>query len=182
MWFFFFFGRFSFYPLRFGISFCTMSYMFLGLWHWRYSVANSTVNLDHLFFPYCRNSVKLDFVFDLENLYLPFQITLEWKWERKGMWQNKKKSSSNVSRTKLSMLPSVMLGLGFERQSQIHWCLNLVHLIGLEPVCFGLFFFFLEPSVNNQKTTFSLEEKSKSSKKRVHYMKFAKGKRSFVVS
>ncbi|KAM7117591.1 PIN2/TERF1-interacting telomerase inhibitor 1 isoform 1-T1 [Ciconia maguari] len=33
-----------------------------------------------------------------------------------------------------------------------------------------------ESSVNNQKTTFSLEEKSKSSKKRVHYMKFAKGK------
>ncbi|KAM9297765.1 PIN2/TERF1-interacting telomerase inhibitor 1 [Morus bassanus] len=32
-----------------------------------------------------------------------------------------------------------------------------------------------ESSVNNQKT-FSLEEKSKSSKKRVHYMKFAKGK------
>ncbi|KFM13971.1 PIN2/TERF1-interacting telomerase inhibitor 1, partial [Aptenodytes forsteri] len=33
-----------------------------------------------------------------------------------------------------------------------------------------------EPAVNNQKKTFSLEEKSKSSKKRVHYMKFAKGK------
>ncbi|KAJ7395897.1 hypothetical protein BTVI_150457 [Pitangus sulphuratus] len=33
-----------------------------------------------------------------------------------------------------------------------------------------------EPSVKNQKKTFSLEEKSKSSKKRVHYMKFAKGK------
>ncbi|XP_063186762.1 PIN2/TERF1-interacting telomerase inhibitor 1 isoform X1 [Chroicocephalus ridibundus] len=33
-----------------------------------------------------------------------------------------------------------------------------------------------ESSVNNQKKTFSLEEKSKSSKKRVHYMKFAKGK------
>ncbi|NXW19042.1 PINX1 inhibitor, partial [Circaetus pectoralis] len=33
-----------------------------------------------------------------------------------------------------------------------------------------------ESSVNNQKTMFSLEEKSKSSKKRVHYMKFAKGK------
>ncbi|XP_030303461.1 PIN2/TERF1-interacting telomerase inhibitor 1 [Calypte anna] len=32
-----------------------------------------------------------------------------------------------------------------------------------------------ESPVNNQKT-FSLEEKSKSSKKRVHYMKFAKGK------
>ncbi|KFV89324.1 PIN2/TERF1-interacting telomerase inhibitor 1, partial [Fulmarus glacialis] len=31
-------------------------------------------------------------------------------------------------------------------------------------------------SVNNQKKTFSLEEKSKSLKKRVHYMKFAKGK------
>ncbi|NWQ91544.1 PINX1 inhibitor, partial [Burhinus bistriatus] len=33
-----------------------------------------------------------------------------------------------------------------------------------------------ESSMNNQKKTFSLEEKSKSSKKRVHYMKFAKGK------
>ncbi|NXU56744.1 PINX1 inhibitor, partial [Turnix velox] len=33
-----------------------------------------------------------------------------------------------------------------------------------------------ESSVNKQKKTFSLEEKSKSSKKRVHYMKFAKGK------
>ncbi|NXD68293.1 PINX1 inhibitor, partial [Eolophus roseicapillus] len=33
-----------------------------------------------------------------------------------------------------------------------------------------------ESSVNNQKKTFSLVEKSKSSKKRVHYMKFAKGK------
>ncbi|NXC41519.1 PINX1 inhibitor, partial [Penelope pileata] len=33
-----------------------------------------------------------------------------------------------------------------------------------------------ESSVTNQKKTFSLEEKSKSSKKRVHYMKFAKGK------
>ncbi|XP_040454118.1 PIN2/TERF1-interacting telomerase inhibitor 1 [Falco naumanni] len=33
-----------------------------------------------------------------------------------------------------------------------------------------------ESSVSNQKKTFSLEEKSKSSKKRVHYMKFAKGK------
>ncbi|XP_014803884.1 PREDICTED: PIN2/TERF1-interacting telomerase inhibitor 1 [Calidris pugnax] len=33
-----------------------------------------------------------------------------------------------------------------------------------------------ESSVNNRKKTFSLEEKSKSSKKRVHYMKFAKGK------
>ncbi|NXY45988.1 PINX1 inhibitor, partial [Ceuthmochares aereus] len=33
-----------------------------------------------------------------------------------------------------------------------------------------------ESAVNNQKATFSLEEKSKSSKKRVHYMKFAKGK------
>ncbi|NXC35276.1 PINX1 inhibitor, partial [Campylorhamphus procurvoides] len=33
-----------------------------------------------------------------------------------------------------------------------------------------------ESSVKNQKKTFSLEEKSKSSKKRVHYMKFAKGK------
>ncbi|NXG91735.1 PINX1 inhibitor, partial [Stercorarius parasiticus] len=33
-----------------------------------------------------------------------------------------------------------------------------------------------ESSVNNQKKTFSLEEKSKSSKKRVHYVKFAKGK------
>ncbi|KAM6084940.1 PIN2/TERF1-interacting telomerase inhibitor 1 isoform 1-T1 [Theristicus caerulescens] len=33
-----------------------------------------------------------------------------------------------------------------------------------------------ESSVNNKKKTFSLEEKSKSSKKRVHYMKFAKGK------
>ncbi|XP_010409689.1 PIN2/TERF1-interacting telomerase inhibitor 1 isoform X1 [Corvus cornix cornix] len=33
-----------------------------------------------------------------------------------------------------------------------------------------------EPSVKKQKKTFSLEEKSKSSKKRVHYMKFAKGK------
>ncbi|NXH10391.1 PINX1 inhibitor, partial [Bucco capensis] len=34
-----------------------------------------------------------------------------------------------------------------------------------------------ESSVKKQKkTTFSLEEKSKSSKKRVHYMKFAKGK------
>ncbi|XP_005507273.2 PIN2/TERF1-interacting telomerase inhibitor 1 [Columba livia] len=33
-----------------------------------------------------------------------------------------------------------------------------------------------EPPANNQKKTFSLEEKSKSSKKRVHYMKFAKGK------
>ncbi|KAM6355796.1 PIN2/TERF1-interacting telomerase inhibitor 1 [Podargus strigoides] len=33
-----------------------------------------------------------------------------------------------------------------------------------------------ESSVNNQKKAFSLEEKSKSSKKRVHYMKFAKGK------
>ncbi|XP_054239670.1 PIN2/TERF1-interacting telomerase inhibitor 1 [Indicator indicator] len=33
-----------------------------------------------------------------------------------------------------------------------------------------------ESSVNNQKKKFSLEEKSKSSKKRVHYMKFAKGK------
>lgn len=33
-----------------------------------------------------------------------------------------------------------------------------------------------ESSVTNQKKTFNLEEKSKSSKKRVHYMKFAKGK------
>ncbi|KAM6139543.1 PIN2/TERF1-interacting telomerase inhibitor 1 isoform 2-T2 [Phoenicopterus ruber ruber] len=33
-----------------------------------------------------------------------------------------------------------------------------------------------DSSVNNEKKTFSLEEKSKSSKKRVHYMKFAKGK------
>ncbi|OPJ67192.1 PIN2/TERF1-interacting telomerase inhibitor 1 [Patagioenas fasciata] len=33
-----------------------------------------------------------------------------------------------------------------------------------------------EPPAKNQKKTFSLEEKSKSSKKRVHYMKFAKGK------
>ncbi|KFP16866.1 PIN2/TERF1-interacting telomerase inhibitor 1, partial [Egretta garzetta] len=33
-----------------------------------------------------------------------------------------------------------------------------------------------ESSVNTRKKTFSLEEKSKSSKKRVHYMKFAKGK------
>ncbi|KAM6366759.1 LOW QUALITY PROTEIN: PIN2/TERF1-interacting telomerase inhibitor 1 [Alca torda] len=33
-----------------------------------------------------------------------------------------------------------------------------------------------ESSANNQKKTFSLEEKSKSSKKRVHYTKFAKGK------
>ncbi|NWW87064.1 PINX1 inhibitor, partial [Rhynochetos jubatus] len=33
-----------------------------------------------------------------------------------------------------------------------------------------------ESSLNNPKKTFSLEEKSKSSKKRVHYMKFAKGK------
>ncbi|NWR41102.1 PINX1 inhibitor, partial [Regulus satrapa] len=33
-----------------------------------------------------------------------------------------------------------------------------------------------ESSVKKQKKTFSLEEKSKSSKKRVHYMKFAKGK------
>ncbi|KFV50753.1 PIN2/TERF1-interacting telomerase inhibitor 1, partial [Gavia stellata] len=33
-----------------------------------------------------------------------------------------------------------------------------------------------DSSVNNQKKTFSLEEKSKSSRKRVHYMKFAKGK------
>lgn len=50
-------------------------------------------------------------------------------------------------------------------------------LIGLGPV-----WFFLESSVNNQKKTFSLEEKSKSSKKRVHYMKFAKGKGSSIVS
>ncbi|NXG01476.1 PINX1 inhibitor, partial [Sakesphorus luctuosus] len=33
-----------------------------------------------------------------------------------------------------------------------------------------------ESSVKNKKKAFSLEEKSKSSKKRVHYMKFAKGK------
>ncbi|NXI41340.1 PINX1 inhibitor, partial [Galbula dea] len=33
-----------------------------------------------------------------------------------------------------------------------------------------------ESSVKKQKKTFSLEEKSKSSKKRVHYVKFAKGK------
>ncbi|XP_009886248.1 PREDICTED: PIN2/TERF1-interacting telomerase inhibitor 1 [Charadrius vociferus] len=33
-----------------------------------------------------------------------------------------------------------------------------------------------EHTMNNQKKAFSLEEKSKSSKKRVHYMKFAKGK------
>ncbi|TRZ13532.1 hypothetical protein HGM15179_013583 [Zosterops borbonicus] len=33
-----------------------------------------------------------------------------------------------------------------------------------------------ESSVKKQKKSFSLEEKSKSSKKRVHYMKFAKGK------
>ncbi|KFP87306.1 PIN2/TERF1-interacting telomerase inhibitor 1, partial [Acanthisitta chloris] len=33
-----------------------------------------------------------------------------------------------------------------------------------------------DSSVQNQKKAFSLEEKSKSSKKRVHYMKFAKGK------
>ncbi|NWT17303.1 PINX1 inhibitor, partial [Vireo altiloquus] len=33
-----------------------------------------------------------------------------------------------------------------------------------------------DSSVKKQKKSFSLEEKSKSSKKRVHYMKFAKGK------
>ncbi|KAM8953429.1 PIN2/TERF1-interacting telomerase inhibitor 1 [Pelodytes ibericus] len=33
-----------------------------------------------------------------------------------------------------------------------------------------------DPAPDNEKKSFSLEEKSKSSKKRVHYMKFAKGK------
>lgn len=55
-----------------------------------------------------------------------------------------------------------------------------VPLTELDPCWLG--FVFSESSVKKQKKTFSLEEKSKSSKKRVHYMKFAKGKRSFVVS
>ncbi|NXO60881.1 PINX1 inhibitor, partial [Aramus guarauna] len=70
-----------------------------------------------------------------------------------------------------------MLGLGATINYEDNWIAHqddFNQLLAELNVCHGQG--ETESSVNDQKKTFSLEEKSKSSKKRVHYMKFAKGK------
>ncbi|KAM6279876.1 PIN2/TERF1-interacting telomerase inhibitor 1 [Porphyrio hochstetteri] len=70
-----------------------------------------------------------------------------------------------------------MLGLGATINYEDNWIAHqddFNQLLAELNVCHGQG--ETESAVNNKKKTFSLEEKSKSSKKRVHYMKFAKGK------
>ncbi|XP_072187844.1 PIN2/TERF1-interacting telomerase inhibitor 1 [Excalfactoria chinensis] len=70
-----------------------------------------------------------------------------------------------------------MLGLGASIKNEDNWIAHqddFNQLLAELNDCHGQS--ETESSVTNKKTTFNLEEKSKSSKKRVHYMKFAKGK------